>query len=321
MAGALEDNVIPQPRVAATILQSDPEGFNFIAHDVLSPISDARRDGKIRLLDRSDMLRGEGDTLNLADGQAYPRVSYGTSYQQFFCEKFGDEAQVTEEDLARHNGETFDARTEAARMARATAMRKVERDVAGLVMNTSTFNVTDVTGGTAWSDSSANIIDEVTTAVETVRGRTGHRPNALVVTPPILQYILTNDDIKARFNDGVVTEQQIRGSLAAIFGLDRLIVGDAVVNSANEGASDSIGDVWDTDASGEHAMVARVALSGRANEPCIGRTVRWNAFADMPLAVGSYPEPQTNSEVIQVRTYEDHKILDSELGQLIKVTS
>ena len=80
--------------------------------------------------------------------------------------------------------------------------------------------------------------------------------------------------------------------------------------------------VW----SSMYCMLARIAETEDMTEPCIGRTLRWDAMDATGLEVYGYPEPQTDSQIIKVRQYLDEgpsgsplPFIDSLFGDLIAV--
>lgn len=305
----------PVPEVARAVEEINPMNQGYIADAVLPAIQVREKNGKIRLIQREDMLRVE-DRVQMAEGATYPRVDFGTELTSYACEKFGAEAKVTDEERA--NALTsFDAERQAGMRAVGTVMMKIEDLVADLVFDTGTFTGDyTTTVGTSWSDSTAAIIEDVTDAAEVVRGMTGVSPNALILGKQAFNYLLYNDDIKDRFsNDSMLTPQQIRNNAAALFDLDYIFVGDGVKNTANAGATLSTSDFWGSG----YAMVAKVAETDNPAEPAIGRSVSWAAMDETGYEVRMYREPQTRSDVLQVDRYLDHIMLDKAFGHLIDI--
>lgn len=307
----------PVPEVARAIEEINPVDQGYVADQVLRPIGQNDKEGKIRLIEREGMLRIE-DRVAMSEGSTYPRVDYGTSLQAYSCTKYGAEAQITDEERA-NAASSFDAERQAGNRAVGSVLMKVEDIVSDLIFDTSTWSGSDLTTtvDTSWEDHEAAIPEDVMDAGEKVRENTGVKPNALICGKKALNYMLYNDAITGSFSDdSLITPAVVRQNVAALFDLDYLIVGDAVKNTANAGATSSNSDFWGSD----YAMVAKVAETDDSTEPAIGRTVRWNGMDDTGYSVTLYREQQTDSDVLKVRRYLDHIVVDKYFGHLIDIT-
>ncbi len=129
----------------------------------------------------------------------------------------------------------------------------------------------------AWSSASSDIIGDVGAAKDMVEDLTGMRPQYLVVDRTNWGYIKKNTAILARFPGiAMLTEQQLRMGVAAIFDLDEVIVSSAVYNGS--------ADTPDAFTATQHwgSTYASVVLAAPANSPVstpgIGRTLRWKNY-------------------------------------------
>ena len=55
--------------------------------------------------------------------------------------------------------------------------------------------------------------------------------------------------------------------------------------------------------------------------PHLGRTVTWTPYASDLEYVESYDEPQTESEIIRVKSFTDEKIFDANFAHLMKINT
>lgn len=146
-------------------------------------------------------------------------------------------------------------------------------------------------------------------------GKTGYKPNVLVLGPSTFRAIKNNKEVLDRIKytqRGIITTD----ILAALFDVERVVVPMAVVNSAEEGQTDSI----DFISSKKGAMLVYAAPAPAINQPSAGYTFAYtglipgvtNAFGGV---IERGREELAHSDVIQIRASYDMEITASELGQ------
>jgi hypothetical protein len=102
--------------------------------------------------------------------------------------------------------------------------------------------------------------------------------------------------------------------LAQVFDLDEVIVAGSPKNSAKEGQTVSVAEIWDD----EYAMVARVARSSDMREPCIGRTFHWSEDgSSIGGTVETYRDEPVRSNIVRVRHDVDELLLITAAAQLL----
>ena len=143
----------------------------------------------------------------------------------------------------------------------------------------------DVTGVSAspagntllqWNDANSTPITDVKTYATTVQGKTGYRPNKIVVGRQVWDKLSEHPDIVARIqysssntNPAIVSKQAV----AALFELDEVLVMEAVKNSAAEGATDSIALIG-----GKNALLVYAAPAPSIMQPSAGYTFSWTGL-------------------------------------------
>jgi hypothetical protein len=309
---------IPAPWLAKAMMKFDPATQGFIAGSVARTLSAQEKSGTIgAITSQSTMARTESTVR--APGTAFKRGSVEGEGITYECVSYGFENPVPDEDIQFY-GSQAEALMSGGMVVRGKMLTDLERRVAAMIYNTSTFTgaalYTDVSGSNPWATAASNVISTVTAAKEKVR-KSGSRANALIIGEATLQNLLLNDGVKARFPGAtMISEEMLRANLAAIFGIKYLFVGGSVYNSANEGQTKVTADVW----SSSYAMIAKVAETDNPTEACVARTVSWSAMGKGTDAMVSiYREPQTASTVIQSSMYTDEIIIDSSFGHLLKI--
>lgn len=309
-----------RPDLAASFeefnLEMDRQGF--IGYQVL-PVSDVEKaSGNFGIIPIEQLLQTR-DTAR-APGSGYSRGKFRFDDASYATAEHGAEEPVDDNEAAMYAA-YFRAEQVASQRAFDAVLRNAEIRVAAKVFDTAVFTGDLTTAvGTEWSNAaSATPIDDVLAAKLAIYGRTGIWPNALTITRRVFLNLRETAQIRDRVaSSGAggstlaknVTIQQI----AEAFDLDRIIVANTAKNTANEGQTASLSDIWDD----EYAMVCRVASGDDFREACIGRTFHWaEDGSQIGGTVETYREEQTRSDIVRVRHQVQEKILYPEMGQLL----
>lgn len=166
-----------------------------------------------------------------------------------------------------------------------------------------------------WSAANSTPIKDVQLALRTLRRALGASSNHRMVAvcgTLVETRLLSNTDITGKLtNVQVGTIDAIRAALAAILGLDELIVADREYNSAAEGKTASYLPVIDDDM----LIVARPNAPGK-NVPAAGYSFCWNEEGKGDMYVESYRDETIKSDVYRGIAYYDLKQVASGLGVL-----
>lgn len=185
-----------------------------------------------------------------------------------------------------------------------------EKRVADIVFNASTFSPTTITN--EWDDAANAVpVDDVNAAANVIRGKCGMLPNTLVIAYSTFLNLKNCDQIVDRLKytfPGIDINKMSSAQLAAVFNLEKVLIGGAVYDSADKGQASTIADLWNN----EYAMLTRVASGADLTEPCIGKTFYWTEenAGEMPI-VESYREDSKRGDVVRVRHDTDEKLLRS----------
>ena len=124
------------------------------------------------------------------------------------------------------------------------------------------------TPSVVWSNPTSTPIEDVETAENTIATAIGNEPNVGVMGRGLWRYVKQHPDIVDRIkysagpnSPAVVTLQAV----AALFNLDKVLVGTAVAESGAEGATSSMGYIW-----GNHMLVAYVTPRPSLLQPSAG---------------------------------------------------
>lgn len=309
----------PRPDLGAAYeeFQEDPEFASFIADQVCPKMATPVSEGSHSCITRETALM-TADTKRAA-GSGYQRVDIGAEDKTFATKEHGLEGAV---DDRKRKFYASDFDLEAATLRQVIRRLKIAREirVAALIFNTSTWTgsglTTDVSSA-PWDAASSAVIAPVAAAKEKVRSGTGMRANAMIIGRVMYNNLLANTEIKARFPGiSFLSEAAVAQNLAAIFGLERIIVAGGVKNTANEGIVASLSDIWVDD----YAMICRLCLpNAPIDDPSVARSYIWTPENAADLIVESYREEQIRADVLRARYDADEKVLDAYLGHLLKI--
>lgn len=297
-------------------LEMDRQGF--IASRVL-PVFDAPEQagsfGKITI--ESLLQTRETDR---APGAGYSRGSYKFSKDSFATSEHGAEEPIDDR-LRKMYRHYFDAEQVATRRAFDAVLRNQEIRTAAAIYNTTTFTGAMTNALThEWDDPvNAVPITDVETAVRAIYDRTGMWANALIINRKQFRNLRNVAQLIERIaasGAGTPTKPTdiTTAMLAACFDLQHIIVAGSSKNTANEGQSASLSQVW----SDEYAMVCRVAETNDMAEPCLGRIFHWSEDgSQIGGTVETYRDETIRGDVVRVRHEVQEKILYAEMGQLL----
>lgn len=290
---------------------------SFIARQILPPVTSAIQGGKFPKIKRSSILRP--GVVKRASGAGYARFNVDSTDDSFLCQERGAESLIDDSMRAIISND-FDLMSRATLECVEKVLLDLEIDVAAAIMdpvtNWPSGDSTLYTDGGVWATASTDVIGDVQAAKEKVRRLTGISPNTLILSELQFQNLLKNDDIILRFpGAAIVTEQMIMSSLGAIFGLEQVLRGKGVKNTASEGETAVIDDIWDD----SYALVAVIPPAGSIVSPGIGHSIDFAPDGGGTVTVETYRDDSRRSDVVRARIHTDEKLVDTSYGHLIKI--
>ena len=285
-----------QARVIDPVLSTVAQGYKnaeLIGMSLFPVVPVGQRGGKIITFGKEDFALYN---TARAPGANTKRVQFGYSGASFALESHSLEGQVPYElmeDAQAVPG--INMGSTAVYKTQSIIMNRLEFAQATLATNAANYPATNkatLAGTSQWSDFAAGVSDpikDVETAKEAVRRQTGRRPNTVVLGASVFallkQHPKVVDRMKYTGRDVATVEL-----LAALFGVERVVVGEAVYTD-NAGAMQ---DMW-----GKAVVVAYTNMSGVADagSPTFGYTYRLTGY---PMVESPYPERNTKSWIYPV---------------------
>jgi hypothetical protein len=177
-----------------------------------------------------------------------------------------------------------------------------ERDFAAKYLTTGIWG-TDITGVASnpsagqvlqWNAALSTPIDDVVAGIRTILLNTGRRPNTLILGFDVWAKLKTNAQILARVVNGQTSGQAAQittTDLARLFEVERVIIAEAVYNTAKEGQAASMSFI-----AGKVALLAYVDPNPSQNTLTAGATFVWNGMAN-GSSMGTLIERWWNQDV------------------------
>ena len=166
-----------------------------------------------------------------------------------------------------------------------------------------------------WDDAASTPIEDVRQGKRFVKESTGFMPNVLVVGRGVFDVLLDHPDIVGRLDRGqtpVGPAMANAESLAALLGVEEVLVMDAIQNTAAEGVTAVHSFIG-----GKHALLAYRASSPGLMTPTAGYTFSWTGLLGSTsngMRIMRFRMDAIKSDRIEVEMSYDQKLVSADLG-------
>ena len=183
-----------------------------------------------------------------------------------------------------------------------------EKRVADIVFASGTYGsqTSALSGTNQWDDyAGSDPIGDVRDAKATVHAATGKMPNVLVIGYQAFLKLLDHPDILERIKytqKGIITADLI----AAVFEVDKLLVGKALYDSTQEGVAESLGYIWGKS----------VALLYVESSPSLKKVSFGYQFQSRGFRTKKWREEGRDGDFVEAGEIRDEKIVAAGCGYL-----
>jgi hypothetical protein len=237
---------------------------SYIGEQVFPAVPVKHISDKFFVFDSSSWFRDEADTR--APGTRGPEVEYSISSSTYSCQPISA-TKVLPDEVVENADSPLQERRAAAEFATDKVLLKLERDVAADVFGSGWTGCS--TPGTTWDDDASDPLQDVENAREGIVKLIGREPNVMVIGREVWTDLRHHPDLLDRIkytSTGIMTPQL----LAQLFEVQKLLIGNAVYDSAQEGATASLGFIW-----GKHAWLGWVPPNPGLMIPAAGYVFTW----------------------------------------------
>lgn len=307
---------LSQVRIIDPVLTNIAQGYkqpDFVGGNLFPQVPVSLRAGKIITFGKEDFMLYN---TARAPGENTKRIQFGYSGSNFALVDYSLEGavpiEVYQEGANGANGWSIDHMAMAIKKVSAIMalrLEKAQADLARTAGNYGSNNKVTLSGTSQWSDytGTSNPITTVETAKEAIRAATGKRPNTLVMGAAVMAKLRAHpvivDRLKYTGRDIATTD-----ILASLFGVDKVMVGDAIYSND---AGTAFTDVWGKDVVLAYTETAALADMGT---PTFGYTYNLNGY---PIVEQPYFDRNAKSWFVPVTRAEAPVIAGAGAGYLI----
>lgn len=237
---------------------------------------------------------------------------FGVSSGTFTTTQYALARAIADEERA-NSQLPMDLETASVRWLGMQHMIRRERAWAAGFMKTTVWG-TDASISAKWSDYTlSDPVGDVRTGKRTISQATGYTPNLMLIGEIVEDRLVNHPDLLDRIKFvQQATMGNIRNALAALFGVDVLLVGAAVYNSANEGQTAVMAPIIDDD-----CLLTYSTPTPGIMEPSCGYTFTWAAGGGGGTIYPPYRDNGRKSDVITSNQQFAHEVTASDLGYFI----
>lgn len=277
----------------------------YIADQVLPGIKVAKQADDYYIFTKGDWFRDEADLR--APGTRAKRGGYTLDTDEYSCKEYAFAKELPDE--VRENADAvLNPEIEATEFATDRVMLKIERELAAAIFVAGVW-ANDKTGGTdftVWSDyDNCDPIGDVDGWKDTIHKSTGMEPNRLLIGREVWSKLKRAPDILELVKyveRGILTEDLV----AQVLGVEKIIVGDPIYNSAAEGVTVVQAYIW-----GKYALLYYVPDRPALRTPSAGYILNWHE-----RSVRNWREAPEKQDVFEASQNLAIEVTGTDLGLL-----
>ena len=242
-----------------------------------------------------------------AMGAEANEIDWNVSTDTYACEEYAlkdlipDRLRANQDTPLNVDVDTTEYLTELIQVGR-------EKRVADIAFAGATYGTqtSALSGANQWDDyAGSDPIGDVRSAKATVHAASGKMPNVMVVGIQVHLKLLDHPDILERIKytqRGVITAD----ILAALFEVDKYIVGKALYDSSLEGVAENLGYIWGKN----------VALIYAEASPGIKKVSFGYQFQSRGFRVKKWREEKRDGDMVEAGEIRDEKVVAATCGYL-----
>ena len=295
---------------------------NFIADKIFPAVEVQKVSDKFYKFDPDEENR-EGDVQKLAPRTSPPKIETGSDTDTYFAEVYGLAADFDKQTLANAD-DVLEIRMRKVRNVMNKMLMKKDRDFLNTFFTTGVWSE-DLAGTTdfvKWSDGASVPIDNMRTWKRDFQLRNyGIKANKVLIPQRTIDALMSNTQILGRINGGatIANPAMIDMTLLAnIFGVEEVVVMDAVSNTAKEGAAGTPEFM-----AGDSLLLTYSPSSAGLDMAASGLTFAYNSIEGVSygISVESFTDDALRrkgvAEEVQAKMAYDMKVVGPSLGTFV----
>jgi|ERR1041384_2764021 hypothetical protein len=300
----MTSKVTVNPVLQETAVKFVQNASAFIGRRLFPLFNTRQQSESYYVFDRENMLNVPTN-IRRAPSAPYSRSVMKLSDDNYNCREYGHEEPIDDGERDKY-ASALDA--DKAATTRATNIIMVNEELRVKALATSNAVPTSA-AATKWDAAGGDPIGDIDAIKEIIRKGCGLNANVMSINKDTFNVLKELPAIldKIKYTQrGIVTADLI----AAVFGVDTLLVAESVINGAAEGQTITPNDIW-----GDDVIVAHVESAQDLKAPNFGRTFSWVAQSGPGgVIVESYRQDEIKSDVFRARNFVDEKLVGAECG-------
>lgn len=286
----------------------------FIAPTVAPVIPTTVDGGKYALYTQADWFRDEAGKRG--PGASAKRGDFGITFATFFCEEYAFGKEVPDE-IRRNAMDPIRPDQDATMYATEKVMLNKEVRVAtkmNTAANWATGHTVTKSGTGQWNDyGGSDPLADIETAIDTIKGKTGKKPNTITIPYPVWKALKHHPDIVDRIKysqRGIVTVELFQ----ELVEIDRVLRADAIYTTTNEGVADgseTYAYVW-----GKDVWVGYVTPNPGVQEPTA--MYQFAVNGQQGRQVRRWRDENHHQDIVEAFELVDEKVVSTLCGYTIK---
>src|SRR3990167_2827540 len=280
---------------------------SFVANQLFPTVPVSKRSDLYTVYNRNELWRS--DAGKRAPNSESRVRDYSLSTASYYCDRISIAYDLTEEEMA-NSDPALDPEGDA--MALLTQDLMIEQDVSwAAAFFANNLWGTSLTPSPLWSDAASDPIADHRLAAQTIRLNGGREANKIVYGRLVYDELLDHPDVLDRIKYTQSAVGLSASLLASLFGVDQVLVSNAVQNTAQEGLAAVYARI-----AGSHGLMVHAAPAPGLRIPSAGYTFRWTGlFGATDGFRGKRIEtPEKSTQRIELDHTYDQVIVASELG-------
>lgn len=314
MAGYLQGRGVHVDRHLTNIaINYRPSGFS--ADRIFTMVPVRYQSDMIKTYQQADTFRR--NTTERAPGTRAKRVYLSVGSDSYYAKNYALAADLTIEDRANADP-IFIRDQEAGAIEFVIDQLLLDQEVRVATLSTASANVSTVFQvGSYWNDyTNSDPLGDVWTAMDNQRDTIGYKPNKIAFSETSWRNFSRNDNVVNKvYKTGVTggappaTESQV----AALIGVEEVVVGGAMYNTAAEALPQSLSDIW-----GDYTLLYYSPMQPSLYKPAWGYGFRWVAPGLANWNVERHPyNTFEKKDSAEVGYYQHEKVIAPALATLI----
>ena len=280
----------------------------YIAGRVFPVVPVEKQTGKYPKYTKADWFRDEA--RRRAPSTESAGSGYNTTTGNYSCDLFAFHKDVSNQDRANAIAGMNPDRDATEFVTQRMLLRREKQWISDYFA-TSIWD-TDLTPSPTWDDVTSDPIGDVETGKTTILSNTGFLPNKLTISYQVWSQLRNHPDLVDRIKytaQGPVTPALV----AALFGVDEVLIARAVENTANEGAATATYDFTH----GKHALLTFSQPRPSLLMPSAGYNFTWRGISQglgADVGISRFFIQRLKTDRVEGESAFDMGVVASDLG-------